>query len=233
MSKLPKINHPTFTMKLPSNDKEVKYRTLRGKEEKLLLVAKESDDIDTIMSTLKEVIQNCIIDYDVDKMALFDIEYALLQIRSKSINNVVEFSITDDETEEQVDLKLDMEAVKVHVDEEHTKNIKADEDTVLVMRYPSFDEFKTILKASDDRRAQFDVMLSCIESVISGDSIVKMSDVSKEDIEEFVDDLSDTTINQIEKFFDTMPVLRHEMKYTNKNGNERTFVIEGLETFFV
>lgn len=232
MSNLPKIKHPLYTMTMPSTGKEVKYRSFTGAEEKILLTAKESDELQDIFDGVKQILTNCV-QYDVNKMSLFDIEYALIKIRSNSVNNVIEFTIQDDETEENIDLTLDLANVKVVYDENHKKNIQADDETILVMRYPTLDEFQTLLNDQEDKKAAFDVMVSCIESVIHGDAIINMDDVSRDEIDIFVDDLNDKTLREINNFFETMPVVRHEIPYTRKDGVEKTFVIQGMQTFFI
>lgn len=232
MSKLPKIQHTIYETTLPSDGSKLKYRSFTGREEKTLLIAKETKEIDQIILGIKQVINNCIIDRDIDTLATFDIEYMLLQLRARSVDNKVEFVIKDPDTEQDVKLELDIDEVKLVKEEDHTNMIRVDADTFLKMRYPAWAEFTSFLTASTDSEV-FDIMTACIESVYHKDEIISFDDVDETDREEFFNDMSTETIQGLKNFFDTMPRLRHEMKYTNSEGVEKTFVMEGMNTFFL
>jgi hypothetical protein len=231
---LPKIKNPIFELELPSTNEKIKYRTFTVKEEKILLIAQETKDIDQAILSIKQVVNNCLIDKNIDDLSMFDLEYVLLILRSKSVDNAIEFSIKDPETEEKIELQLDLNNVKVSVKDGHTKEIRINEDFILYMRYPTINEFLSLIKAGpNDTETNFQIMIACIEKLASNDEVYKFSEFTKEQIEAFAEDLDSNTIKKIKNFFETMPVLRHELKYKNKNGTDQVFVIEGMQTFFI
>lgn len=230
---LPKIDLPLFDIEIPSTRKKVKYRPFTVKEEKILLIAQESKDIDQIILAIKQIINNCVITVDVDKLAMFDLEYLLINIRAKSVNNEIQFSITDPDTKERVDLTIDIADVKIIYKEDHNNLIKVNDDIYLKMRYPTINELANIAKSKNSFENLFKIMIDCIENVIEGDSVLVLKDFTDEEISDFVNNFSNDQIDQIKNFFETMPVLKYEAKYKNSNGDDKTFVIEGMETFFI
>jgi hypothetical protein len=232
---LPKIDLPLFETKLLSTGrKKVKYRPFTVKEEKILLIAQESDDIGQVILAIKQIIGNCCPDVDADELPMFDLEYLLLQIRGKSVNNVISFQITDPETEKPVMLELDIDEIKITKPEGHNPEIALSETSYLVMRYPKLDEVTQFLNPEQDQsRNIYDVMLSCIDTVVEGDTVYKLSDFSDEEVLEFIDSFPTETVEDIKKFFETVPVLRCEQTYTNADGEEKKVVLEGVETFFI
>lgn len=236
--KLPKIDLPLFEIEIPSTKKRVKFRPFTVKEEKILLIAKESKDIEQFIIATSQIIENCVQGIDVKDLAVFDIEYLLLNIRSKSVSNRIEFSIKDPDTEEAVDLEFDIENISVKFDPNHSRFINADEKNVIIMKYPTFEQIKMLSSingndVSERNKVLTNIMMSCIDGIQSEDILYKMSDFSKSDIDEFIDNLPAHVIESIEKFFSTMPVLRHEVKYVNSNGTEKTYIVEGMQTFFI
>jgi hypothetical protein len=231
---LPKIQNPIFELELPSNGERIKYRTFTVKEEKILLIAQETNDIDQSILSIRQVVNNCLIDKSVDELSMFDLEYVLLTLRSKSVDNAVMFAIKDPDTGEKIELELDLNDVKVTKDESHNKEIRVTDDFVLYMRYPTINEFLDMMKASqDDTNANFAIMISCMDKLVGNDEVYKFSEFTPAEIEAFAEDLDSNAVKKIKHFFETMPTLRHEMKYKNKNGDEKTFVIEGMQTFFI
>jgi hypothetical protein len=232
---LPKIDLPLFETKLLSTGrKKVKYRPFTVKEEKILLIAQESDDIGQVILAIKQIIGNCCPDVDADELPMFDLEYLLLQIRGKSVNNVISFQITDPETEKPVMLELDIDEIEITKPEGHNPEIALSETSYLVMRYPKLDEVTQFLNPEQDQsRNIYDVMLSCIDTVVEGDTVYKLSDFSDEEVLEFIDSFPTETVEDIKKFFETVPVLRCEQTYTNADGEEKKVVLEGVETFFI
>ena len=232
---LPKIDLPLFETKLLSTGKKkIKYRPFTVKEEKILLIAQESDEIEQVILAIKQIIGNCCPDVDVDELPMFDLEYLLLQIRGKSVNNVISFQITDPDTEKPVMLELDIDEIAITKPEGHNPEIPLGEDSYLVMRYPKLDEVTQFLNPEQDQaRNIYDVMLSCIDTVVEGDTVHKLSDFSDEEVLEFVDSFATETVEDIKKFFETVPVLKCEQTYTNADGEEKKVVLEGVETFFI
>jgi len=232
---LPKIDLPIFETKLISTGrKKIKYRPFTVKEEKILLIAQESDEIDQIILAIKQIIGNCCPDVIAEDLPMFDLEYLLLQIRGKSVNNVIEFQITDPETEKPVMLELDIADVEITKPKGHNREIPLGEDSYLVMRYPKLEEVTKFFDAEQDQAKNvYDVMLACIDTVVEGDTVHKLDSFTDEEVLEFVDSFSTQTVEEIKTFFDTVPVLRCEQTYTNANGDEKKVVLEGVETFFI
>lgn len=222
-------------MILPSSGEKIKYRSFTVKEEKLMLIAKESNDSDQILLSIQQVLNNCLIGKTISDLAVFDIEYLLLMIRGKSVNNMIEFVITDEDTDEDIKLKMNIDDVKIHIVEGHSKEIRLNTDYIMYMRYPGFELFKTL---SDEEKIKdplvyYNAMVESIEKVASEDTVYKFSDFSADEIDKFMEDLDSGVIEKIKTFFDTMPRLRHEVVYKNNLGVEKTFVIEGTDSFFI
>lgn len=233
--KLPKIDLPLYELVLPSTGEKVKYRAFTVKEEKIMLIAKESRDSEQIILSIKQIIDNCLIDKKSDDLSIFDVEYVILMIRGKSVNNTIDFSITDPETGEDIKLSVDIEDVKIIRNEEHTNRIKLNDQYTMFMKYPSYDLFAAATKNIKDANSLlfYDVMISCIDKVVSADEVYQFSDFTREDVDKFMEDLESDVIERIQKFFETMPKLRHEIHYVNSVGNKKAFVIEGTESFFM
>jgi hypothetical protein len=231
---LPKLQAPIFELKLPSTGEIVKHTLFTLKEEKILLLAQESKDVGQSILAMKQVVNNCIIDKNIDEFSLFDLEYILLQLRAKSIDNNVKFTITDPETNEKVDLELDLNHVQLITPENHKNVIKINEDFFLYMRYPTIVEFQDLLKEGiNNPQSNFNTLIRCMDKLVSKTEVYNFKDFSIEEITAFAEDLNSTNIQEMKQFFETMPSLRHEIKYTNKNGTEKTFVIQGMQTFFI
>jgi hypothetical protein len=231
---LPKIDIPIFEMELPSTKKKLKYRPFTVKEEKILLVAQEANDPEQEILAARQVVSNCIIDEDVSSFAMFDLEYVLLVLRSRSVDNTITFQIKDPDTEESIQLVIDAENVKFMETETHTNKIELDGTYSLFLKYPTIEEFTSIIKMDDDDPlVNYFVMISCLDYIASEDEVHYFKDYENSDIDAFMDNLDGGVIKKIEHFFSTMPKLRHEMKYKNKEGKDKTFVIEGMRSFFI
>lgn len=231
---LPKIDMPIFEMELPSTGEKIKYRPFTVKEEKILLVAQESKEAGQEVLASKQVVNNCLIDKDISELAMFDLEYIMLVLRTKSVDNNVKFSIRDQDTDEVVNLEIDLDNIKLSQDENHSKEIKINDAYTLFLKYPNIDQFIKIIESNpNDPLVSYFIMISCLDKLASEDEVYYFKDYSSEDIDAFMEDLTSDVIKAIQNFFQTMPKLRHEMKYTNKAGTEKTFVIEGLRTFFI
>ena len=233
---LPKIDQPLFELTIPSNGDTVKYRPFTVKEEKVLLIAQESKDIDQVVLSIKQILNNCIQDYDIENLAVFDLEYILIQIRAKAVNNILKFRVTDPDTEETVDIELDVEDIEIVRDENHKKIVPVSDTISLAMKYPSIDFIK-MLRENEDAESQqealFDLMKTCIDSVVEGDNIYKIKDFTDEEVTDFTDSLNSSVLENIRDFFNTIPKMRFETKYRLKDGTEKKFVAEGTETFFI
>jgi len=231
---LPKIDLPLFDITIPSTEQKTKFRPFTVKEEKILLIAQESKDIDQIITSIKQIINNTVQDVDVDKLAMFDLEYLLLNIRAKSVNNIIEFTIPDPEdNNRRLDLQFDIENVQLKHDEKHNKNIKINDEAYLIMRYPSLNEIKHILESNMKEETLFNILLECFETIVNKDEVYNVESFTREEVIEFVDQLSNNVINDMKQFFETVPTMRIEIPYKNKDGEDKTFVIEGMDSFFI
>lgn len=238
MSGLPKINAPTFKHKLFGLGKQITYRPFTNKEQKILLLAKESKDKNQVIDAVKQVLNLCIVTkgVDVDKMSSFDVEDLFLRIRSKSVEEQVrpifKYTYIDDEgneKEERVTLKINLDDVKVQTQEGHTNIIDLDGTYKMKMRYPAYEDINQVSESEDPQK---DMVIKCIECVFDDDEVYTMEGESKEEIDEFYDSLSNKTMLQIKDFYDTMPKLYHEIEVKRKDGEVETVRFEGIQAFF-
>lgn len=233
MSGLPKLDLPLFELVLPSTGKKIQYRPFTVKEEKILLIAQESKDIDQIVLAIKQIIGNCVTNIDVERLATFDFEYILLHIRGKSVNNLIDLKVRDPDTQESISLSINIDEVTLKKDPDHTNRIQVNANAVILMRYPTLNEVSILAKGKATSEVLFNAMVSCIDQIVVDDSVYKTEDFSEKELLEFVDQLTPNVLADIQKFFETIPVLRMEIPYKNKNGDQKTFVMEGMETFFM
>ena len=236
---LPTISTPTYELVLPSSNRKIKYRPFLVKEEKILILAMESQDTKQIARAVKDVISHCILSkgIKVEKLATFDIEYLFLNIRGKSVGEDIEVMVTcPDDNKTQVPMSINVDTIKVHMDEEHTKDIVLDDVYTLRMKYPSLNEFiKTNFDNVDDMKVDdtFDLIASCIDQVYSEEESWASEECTKKELTTFVESLNSNQFKKVEKFFETMPKLAHTVKVTNPNTNvESEIRIEGLQSFF-
>ena len=236
---LPKISTPTYEMVLPSSNKKIKYRPFLVKEEKVLILAMESQDTGTVANAVKDVLKNCILSrgIKVEKLSTFDIEYLFLNIRGKSIGEAIEVMVTcPDDGKTQVPTSINIDEIKVIIDDDHQKDIKLDDTYSLRMRYPSLDEFvKNNFATASDISVDdtFDLIASCVDQVYSEEESWAAADCTQKELTQFVESLNSNQFKEVEKFFDTMPKLSHTVKVINPNTKkENEVVLEGLQNFF-
>lgn len=236
---LPQIATPSYTLELPSIKKEIKYRPFLVKEEKILIIAMESEDSKQIADAVKNVISNCILTkgVKVDQLSTFDIEYLFLNIRGKSVGETVDVLITcPDDGKTQVPISINLDDIQVVVNENHSRDIKLDDSLTLRMKYPSMHEFVKTNFGNDFNITvdqTFDLIVSCIEQVYSEEESWTASDCTKKELSDFIEQLSSKQFKQVEKFFETMPKLSHTLKVKNPNtGVESEVLLEGLSSFF-
>ena len=235
---LPKISTPTYELVLPSSGKKIKYRPFLVREEKVLIVAMESEDETQIATAVKDVIKNCIITrgVKVDDFATFDIEYVFLNIRGKSVGEDVEVLVTcPDDGETQVPTVISLDDIKVLTNKEHNKDIVLDDELTLRMKYPSMGEFVKTNFSGEEITVEgtFDLIASCVEQVFNEEESWSASDCTKKEMNEFLEQLSSKQFKEIEKFFETMPKLSHTVKVKNPNtGVDNEILLEGLNAFF-
>ena len=236
---LPKIATPTYELELPSNGKTIQYRPFLVKEEKLLVIALESEDTKQITTAIKAVIKACIKTRGVKVEALptFDIEYLFLNIRGKSVGEDLDVNIVcpdDKETEVKVNINLDDIQCKKNPD--HTNKIKLDDNLMMEMKYPSLDEFiksNFDLEEKNQMDQSFDLIARCIDKIYSEEEVWASEDCTKKEMSEFLESMNSSQFKEIETFFETMPKLSHTLKVTNPKTNvESEVVLEGLASFF-
>ena len=236
---LPRISTPTYELVLPSTEQTIKYRPFLVREEKLLVIALESEDTKQITNAIKTVIKNCILTKNIKVEALptFDIEFLFLNIRGKSVGEEIEVNIIcPDDGETQVPVKINVDDIKVQKNSEHTKRIKLDDSIMMEMKYPSLDQFiksNFDLTANNTMDQSFELIASCIDKIYTEDEVWSTSDVTKKELTEFLDQMNSNQFKEIEKFFETMPKLSHTIKITNPVTEvESEVTLEGLSSFF-
>ena len=236
---LPKIATPSYELVIPSSKKKVKFRPFLVKEEKILILAMESEDSVQIANAVKNVISSCILSrgIKVEKLSTFDIEYIFLNIRGKSVGEQIEVMVTcPDDKKTQVPTAINIDSIKVQIDKDHSRDIVLDDQYTLRMKYPSLDEFiKNNFSNIGDINVDdtFDLIASCIEQVYSEEESFAAADCTKKELSQFIEQMNSSQFKSIEKFFETMPKLSHKVKVINPNtGVENEIVLEGLQSFF-
>jgi hypothetical protein len=236
---LPKIATPIYELEIPSLKKNIRYRPFLVKEEKILIIAMESEDSKQIGNAVKTVISNCILSKGIktDDLSTFDIEYLFLNIRGKSVGESVDVLVTcPDDGTTQVPVSISLDEIKIEVSEDHSRDIKLDDTLTMRMQYPSMNEFIKNNFNSDGGVSvddSFDLITSCIEQVYSEEESWSAKDCTKKELNEFLEQLNSKQFKEIEKFFETMPKLSHIIQLKNPNtGVESEVVLEGLSAFF-
>lgn len=235
---LPKLVVPTYTLTLPSTEKEIKVRPFLVKEEKLLLLALESEDLKEITNAMQVIISNCIQTkgIKVENLPTFDIEFLFLNLRAKSVGEEIELNvICPDDEETEVRVKIDLQEIKVKKNPKHTNKIKLNDKMILELKYPSLKQFinnnfdpKTLTSEES-----FDLILDCIDKLYDDEEVYSFEDYPKEDWKEFLDGLTSLPFEKVQNFFETMPKLSHEIEITNPKTEVKSKVtLEGLSAFF-
>ena len=231
---LPKVKHPIHEFTLPSTKKKVSFRPFLVREEKILLMAKTSEDPADSLRAVKQIVNNCSIDssLDVDKLTIFDLEYLFLQLRAVSVGNIVQVSYRDNEDKKVYDFTIDLKEVKVQFPEKVDPVIKVTDELGIVMRWPaaSILDDKQYFSVGDE--AYYELILRCIDKIYDGDELYSPSDYTLKELEEFLDDCGIVTLGKIQDFMSTAPRLYHKLTYTNSSGNERVIELTNLTDFF-
>tara|TARA_B100000902_G_scaffold103004_1_gene105335 strand:+ start:165 stop:884 length:720 start_codon:yes stop_codon:yes gene_type:complete len=236
---LPKIATPTYELELPSTEQTIQYRPFLVKEEKVLVIALESEDTKQITTAIKSVIKNCILTkgIKVETLPTFDIEYLFLNIRGKSVGEEIEVNLVcPDDEETQVSTVINLDDIKVQKNEDHTNQIKIDKSIMMEMKYPSLEQFIKNNFDFDDKSVMdqsFELIASCIDKIYTEDDIWIAEDCTKKEITDFLESMNSSQFKDIEKFFETMPKLSHKVKIKNPNTKVQSeIVLEGLSSFF-
>ena len=236
---LPKISTPTYELTLPSTGKPIQYRPFLVKEEKVLVIALESEDTKQITTAIKNVIKSCIQTrgVKVESLPTFDIEYLFLNIRGKSVGEVVEVNLVcPDDNETTVKAEINLDDIQVQKTEGHTNKIKIDNEIMMEMKYPSLDEFiknNFDMTGGSDMDQSFELIASCIDKIYTADEVWTAADCTKKEIREFLEQMNSSQFKEIENFYTTMPKLSHTLEITNpKTKVTSEVVLEGLASFF-
>ena len=229
---LPKLNTPTYELELPSTGDKIKYRPFLVKEQKILMMAQDSQDETEISEAVGSLVQSCTFGEVNPKTApMFDIEFLFLKIRGKSVGDKIELNlICPDDGKTQVKKTIDLEDVGIHMLEDHTNEIVVSDECKIIFRYPILSDMKGV--AVSDISSAFSVITSCISEIHYGDDIYHKNDISEKDIEEFIDSLTGEQFEKVTGFFQTMPKLRYVVEVINpKTKKSNEIVVEGLQSF--
>ena len=236
---LPTISTPSYELTLPSSNRKIKFRPFLVKEEKILIIAMESQDSQQIANAVKDVLSKCILTKGIktEKLSTFDIEYLFLNIRGKSVGEQIEVMVTcPDDGKTQVPMSINIDSIKVKKEKGHSTDIKLDEEFTLKMKYPSLNEFiKNNFNSSTELNVNetFDLIASCIDQVYNEEESWSSDECTKKELNDFVEQLNSAQFKKVEKFFETMPKLSHTVKVINPNTKvENKVKIEGLQSFF-
>ena len=236
---LPKINTPTYELEIPSTGKKIKYRPFLVREEKILVMALETEDMGQISNAIVEILSACINTrgVKVQELAMFDIEYLFLNVRAKSVGEKIDVTVTcPDDGETQVQTEIDIDTIKVQKDKEHTNIIKLDDTLSMKLKYPSMDQFvenNFEIEGDGGVDQSLEMISSCIEMIYNDDECWSAKDSTKKEMMEFVEQMNTKQFQEIEKFFATMPKLSHTVVVKNPNTKkDNEVVIEGLASFF-
>ena len=241
---LPKIDVPIYDVQLPLTKKKIRYRPFLVKEEKLLMMAMEADDMRGITTAIKQIANNCILDeVDIDDLPVTDIEFLFLQLRARSVSEVVELSykcnntLKDDEGNEKacnhiVKFDFNIFDIKPAFDEKHTNKIELSPELGVVMRYPTFESIEMIEDVNDVSKV-FSILSTCVDYIYDKDNIYYAKDVTAEELNDFIDGMTRDQFEKVKDFFDTMPKLKKNVDFKcGKCGYSENIEIEGIQNFF-
>ncbi len=236
---LPKISTPTYSLELPSSGQEINYRPFLVKEEKVLVIALESEDTKQITNAIKAVLKSCVQTkgIKVENLPTFDIEYLFLNIRGKSVGEELEVNIVcPDDGETTVTVMIDLDDIQIQRTDDHTNQIQLDDNLMMEMKYPSLEQFiknNFDFKEENQMDQSFQLIAQCIDKIYSDEEVWATADCTKKEINEFLESMNSTQFKQIEKFFESMPKLKHTISVTNPHTKVKSdVVLEGLASFF-
>jgi hypothetical protein len=231
---LPKIEYPIYNIEVPSLKKKFKFRPFLVKEEKILLMAKESQNSSDILLAVKQIINNCCLDVGLnfEQLAVFDLEYVFIKLRAVSVDNLVKVSYQDFEDNQSYDFEVDLNDVVVKFPEKIVNTIKISDQMGLIMKYPPatlYDD-KEFLNLEKDY--MFELIIKCIDKIYDGDSVYESKNYKKEEIAEFLESLGMQTFEEVQNFLLESPKIVHELNYKNSLGNDRKIILSSLNDFF-
>ena len=235
---LPIINAPTYEVAVPSSKEKINYRPFLVKEEKILLLALEDGTAGALNAALKQIVNNCTYEkLEVDKLATFDLEFIFLRIRAKSVGEVSKLSLlAEDDGETYVEVEIPLEKIIVDFPKDHTDTVKLTDTIGVVLRYPTYEtlaEMDDLPRDMSGVERVFTLMSKCVDRIFDAETVHERIDFNEEELETFLNSLSPQQFADVQKFFDTMPKLQHQVKFTNPNTKKKnTVTLEGLQSFF-
>ena len=234
---LPKLNTPTYELEIPSTDEKIKFRPFLVKEEKVLMMALETKDNAQIVNAVKDIVSECTYNkLNINTMPMFDVEYIFLQIRSKSVGEVSKVKILcPDDKKTYTNVEIDLNEVKVQVEDGHTNKIELTDSMGIIMTYPNIDSFSENGIQDINASNMLDVIGTCILQIYEdkGEKVYEAKDQTKKELVEFIEQLNTKQFQDVQKFFDTMPRLKHTIKVKNPKTKKTSDVtLSGLNDFF-
>ena len=231
---LPKLASAKFELTLPSTGEKVEYRPFLVKEEKALMIAQQAGKSEDIMRAVKDVITSCTFEkVDAEKLPIFDLEYIFINLRAKSVGEIVKLMVTcpdDNTTKVQVD--VDLTKIECHKEVGHDTNIRLTDEIGLIMDYPKVSSVQE-LDLENEMESTFEVIKSCIRQVYDSNNVYEKVDMDKNDLDEFIESMTHDQFERVQEFFNTMPKVRHMIKVKNpKTGVDGEVVLEGMQSFF-
>ena len=241
---LPKIDVPIYELKLVSTGKSIRFRPFLVKEQKLLLMASQSEDPKDALNVVKQISKNCVIDdINIESLPVFDLEFIFLNLRARSVNEVVNLQykcnnkVKDETGEEKVCgslEKFEVNLLEVLPDKNpnHDKKIMLSDKLGIMMKYPTF-EMVANLKGQNESDILMELLANCIDNIFDNDQVYYAKDVSKEELIEFIDNLQQKDLEKIQQFFETTPKIKKKLDFKcRKCGYKENIVVEGLQNFF-
>ena len=231
---LPKLKTLEYTLKLPSTQEEIKYRPFLVKEQKILMIAQESGEESQIASAVGQLVDGCTFgSVDANLSPMFDIEYVFLQLRSKSVGSKITLNVTcPDDNKTKVEVEVDIDDIQVQMSLEHSQDIEITDNINIHFRYPRLKDLQGMPGELSDFEKTLILVVECVETITSGEELINRVDMTHDEIVEFVDSMNSTQMENVLKFFETMPKVRHVIDVTNpKTKVKGEVLLEGLESF--
>lgn len=231
---LPKIQYPIFELTMPSTKEAIKFRPFTVKEEKILLISQESEDRKDRVRAMRQIVNNCCLNLpqDIGLLPPFDLEYCFLKIRSKSVGNIVELKYRDLTDQKIYEFEVDLDEIEITFNDGHDPNIKIDDNLGMIMKYPTIELLDNMKGDLESTETLFEIISKCISVIYDENAAYEASNYSNKEIYEFLESLPSKVFDDITKFFETTPVLRHELNYKDSEGTEKTITLDGIDDFF-
>tara|TARA_R110001592_G_scaffold9755_1_gene51582 strand:+ start:730 stop:1443 length:714 start_codon:yes stop_codon:yes gene_type:complete len=234
---LPRLDVPTYELTIPSTDDKIKYRPFLVKEEKILLIAMESGETKAMLQSVKDIVDECTFNQlNLGNMPMFDIEYIFLNIRAKSVGEISKLKVLcQDDMKTYANVEIDLSEIQVQVSDEHTNKIELTDEMGVIMKYPTIDSFNVNNIADITTDNMLEVIAACIAQIYDkkGEEVYDSKDSTQKELIEFVEQLNTKQFQDMQKFFDTMPALKHTITVKNpKTKKESKVTLTGLSDFF-